>query len=259
MNKLKNIIILFVFFIFVNIVLSFCEELDVDEKIFTHEDGLVAYFSMTGKKPDNDFYEMYAKYYYPDIYNKYRNDEFEWGEKLKEIKNEFNEKVKNYDIKTKYFIITRQELGKYDFDNNGFVCKFFNKDTYFSIRATSDPLLYWTQVSEIKLVNLFFINPDDFNFLPYEKESANEFIKSRKNKYTGDVDREVKVIVHFTLVPIQDKNAQKILSNISLPSLKSSYNLVAKIESIEVYKNDEEKMDVLIKKDLTQKRKVITK
>lgn len=256
MNKIKNIIILFVFFIFGNIVFSFCEELD--EKMFTHEDGLVAYFSMTGKKPDNDFYEMYAKYYYPDVYQKYHNDEFVWNDELNKIKKEFDEKVKNYDITTtKYFIITEQELGKYDFDNNGFVCKFFTKDTYFSLRATFDPLLYWTQEREIKLVNLFFLNPNDFNFLPYEKESANEFIKSRKDKYTGYINRRVKVVVHFVLVPLGDRNVQKFLSNISLPSLRNHYNLVAKIESVEIYKDGEEKMGVLVKKDLSEKKNKI--
>jgi len=255
MNKLKNITIIFLFSLTVGIF-SICQE--SDEKIFTHEEGLIAYYSMISSIPDEDFYEIYAKYYYPDVYQKYHNDEFVWNDKLNKIKSEFNEKIKSYDITSnRYFIATTQELGKYDFENNGFVCRFFTKDSYFSLRATQNPFLYWRQEEEIKLVNLFFLNPNDFNFLPYDKDLANEFIKSRKDKYTGYVDRKVTVVIHFTLMPLKDKNVQKVLSNISLPSLKKHYNLVAKIETVEVYKNDEEKMGSLVKKDLTEKKKQI--
>ena len=196
----------------------------------------MTYYATSGDTIDEKIYVRYARDYHYEIYKKYREDEFEWHNRLSEIKDELNGHIKRYDINSiNYWDTLTTELGRYDFKAKGFSYKSLSPTTYISYRS---PRGY---SSDMKSVRLFFENSGDFNFLPYPEDTAKKFVQDRKDKY-GDIDREVFTIVHFTLLPVKSKESQAVLNAVGANPYY--YNLVARINKIEVYEDKERIMEM---------------
>ena len=189
----------------------------------------------------------YAKTFESDIYNKYKNDEFEWDEQFSNIKDSLKTKVENADMDSVYSISTSVQFGDYNFANEGFNVT-IGEGTFFPFDRFEN--WFYLERGSIfqKRMALKLDSFEKYNFIGMPKAEAKTFLQSRKDSY-GNVNREVTVQIKYKLASFDSAEYKSFkdlaLSNNYLP-------LVEIIESIDVYdtsnRNNIKKIGELVRK-----------
>jgi hypothetical protein len=159
-----------------------------------------------------------------ESYQKYHKDEFEWNDKLSACKKSLIETVSTYNTNANYAIATGIEFDKYDFDKLGFSV-IIKDGVFFPIKPNN-----WSNTS-IKKIGLAVKDFSKFNFIAMDKDAAKEFLNSRKSS-SGNVDRNITIVIHFTLMSFSSKEYSSITVNMEK---KYYYPVVAVVKTIEVY------------------------
>jgi hypothetical protein len=209
-----------------------------ESKRLDYNNAYIAYLAQNSKEIDDLDAEAYCDLFYKKDYNKLRNDEFEWPQKLIEMKNELKTVMSNYNVEiSSYYISTGGKFGEYDFNNNGFPGEYLDGATFSLERDMWSGVMYSSDVSKrLKNKVLILINGNDFNFLDYEKNKAKELISSRKDSL-GSIDRRVLLVPEFKLIPNQSKEYLQEIKNIEkkYKGFDEADILLGKILEVEVY------------------------
>lgn len=146
------------------------------------------------------------------LYNKVREDEFEFQEQISSTINQLKKDAISKQFNDTLKILLEIDLGNYDFNLNGFPMLW--NDNSMGVQILSDS---WNMSPEdinknnvsLTDLRLSFTNKNDFSLLPLNKDKANLFVKHRKDS-RGNIDRKVYMFVHFKLKNIEDINNSEI-------------------------------------------------
>lgn len=171
-----------------------------------------------------------------DKYVKTHKDEFEFHGAVQDAYKSLIERLNVYPQKLAgriYTINTGIEFGEYDFKNSRFPLPVLTKNSYFRVERGE---LFGIKLSGTSRSRLFFDNVDESkNFLPLSKEQASALIKSRKDSYSGRVDRELLARISYTFVDSKNEN-RSLGINVALTTITTAH--LKKIEIIDGKNND---------------------
>jgi hypothetical protein len=202
-------------------------------KMFTYLDCLYSFLKGTSTDlTDNDI-EGYIRDYHNDIYRQYRNNEFEWYDKLEQYRTELNSKMASQDLNMDYVIVTNIEFGDYNFTQSGFPVR-ISEGTFFPI--SDNNRRYLLQGA------LFLIDFYKYNFFAMERSNASAFIASRTNS-GGMVNRQIRLMIYFKLANFTSRE----YINIQAETDKNYFPVAGNISRIEVYDNTIKISDLVMK------------
>ncbi|ACV69793.1 DUF4852 domain-containing protein [Desulfohalobium retbaense] len=159
--------------------------------------------------------DSYMKIYRSDVWDRYKNDEFEIQDKRNETIKMMKDRFSSFSLDEEFTIYTSLKFGSYDFDKQVFPLNSFSANSYLVERRYNN----W---SFPKAYKVFFINPEKIGDINMEKDKAKNFLKKRKSSY-GNVDRNVNAKIKF-----------------SVTDLKNGRNeLEAKLEHVTIYSDDQ--------------------
>jgi|AntDeeMinimDraft_4_1070355.scaffolds.fasta_scaffold08230_1 hypothetical protein len=136
--------------------------------------------------------DSYMYIYRNDVWDRYRNDEFELQDKRDETQEIMKSRIASFDVGESFVINTSFNFGEYDFSNEMFPVESIGESAYFNQRrynSKSFPSTY----------RVFFDNPGMIGDLKMNKEQAKSFLNSRKSSY-GSVDRSINVKMEFVII-----------------------------------------------------------
>lgn len=211
-------------------------------KILDSEGAFYIYMNLSGTKMTEDLYVDYVKVAENAIYTKYKDDEFEWQDKLAEQKKLCDERIDAADVDSVYTMSTKIEFGDYDFQNEGYKVT-IGDGTYFPFDSIQNTKHSWESLSFKspfkKQIALKLNNFSKYNFFAMPKDTAKAFLQGRKDRY-GDVNRKVMAVVKFEIESFNSndyKNWEKLAkSNDYLP-------LLGAIQAVEIYDTDNGKFE----------------
>lgn len=159
--------------------------------------------------------DSYMELYRNDVWNRYRNDEFELQEKRHETIQMMKEKVSSFSLGEEFVIYTKFEFGKYDFKNQLFPLDALSENVYFYDKE-------WDSGSFPAKYVVYFENPSKVGNIEMNKEEARTFIQRRKSR-SGHIDREVGAKLQFVIAGLKN----------------GSNELKAKLTQVTIYSDDE--------------------
>ena len=157
-------------------------------KEMNYHNLLITYMSETGDTIYTKFVDDWMRAFRKQIWNKYKNDEFELDERREEIKLLISRDLKTYDPNGEYIINTEVEFGEYDFDKQEFSLHPFSTSLVFNV---SSPIAGGTLPPNFKVL---FVNPDIVDGLPMDKKHAKHFIQGRKSG--GYFNRKLTAVIY---------------------------------------------------------------
>jgi hypothetical protein len=218
----------------------------------SYSSGLMEYYAVYRSTIDAKAVEEAYIVYAPDAFAAHEKDEAKQNEDRLSIRDKLQKAVARINEGTHtYTIFLHAELGDYDAVKEEFKCALGNRYSCIDI----DPLkkgvdaesedgkdqtvimrgLLFNKVNKIKM---FFTNSDEFTALKCPARKAKEFLKNRTGP-SGDIHRDVYVLMNIEILPGSRPESKRqlddITKNIAPQSIESSYFMMAKIQSIEVY------------------------
>ncbi len=141
--------------------------------------------------------DSYMQMYRPDVWNRYRNDEFELQDKREETIKIMKDRVASFSLNEEFVVHTVFKFGDYNFKKQLFPLDSLTANTCFSESAPrhfgSFPYNY----------KLFFTNPSRIGDIDMVKEDAKKFIQKRKDKY-GSVNRRINAKLKFRIIKLKN-------------------------------------------------------
>ena len=172
-------------------------------------------FALDGKEVDDLGYEAMANaildsdltaawYLYhsnPEKYTRLKNDEFEWGDAVKEAKENFakiSEQYKNYSKDKTFVSLLSAEFGEYNFEKEAFpIERFISSNSYVNIGDSSSINSSSHGSNNVCCSKLVFDNVnEEKHFIKMPKEEAKGFLKGKKDKW-GNIKRQIGVDIEF--------------------------------------------------------------
>lgn len=176
------------------------------------EDALYIYLNLTDTPLTDSLSLDYAKSIEEDVYDKYKNDEFEWNDKFETIKKNFAAKVENAKVDNIFGFTLDMEFGDYDFSKEAYSIK-INPGTFIPLDSVGN---WGCKTNEFNSrIGLKLKDIEKYNLLKMSKDEAKTFLQSRKNSY-GDVNRTVRVFYKFEIGSLNSsayKEWEKIASS----------------------------------------------
>ncbi|MDX1928825.1 MAG: DUF4852 domain-containing protein [Pirellulaceae bacterium] len=127
--------------------------------------------------------DSYMEVFRPDVWNRYRNDEFEMVGKRKETIAMMKQSIDSFDLEEYFDIRTSTRFRNYDFDSKCFPIDALTEKSYFY--ASSYPNGGFPSTIEV-----FMRNPKVVNKFDMGESQAKEFLRTRKDR-NGDINRNV--------------------------------------------------------------------
>lgn len=179
---------------------------------FSYDEVLPVYLKLDKSLIVDDLVVSYMEKYRPEVWRKYKDDEFEFKEKKAETLRFMKERIAAANPDVPFTILTNFSFGEYKFETEKFEFSPFSEGLYFSVSYCCNELP--------RKIDVFFLNPDIVDGIPMPKDAARQFLASRKSQY-GDIDRNV--TAKF---------------NIIIKEYKGRGKLAAEIQSIELIDRD---------------------
>jgi len=139
--------------------------------------------------------DSYMRLYRADVWNRYKNDEFELQDKRNDTVAIMKEAVSSFSLDEQFSINTSFEFGEYDFSKQVFPLDAVNSNSYYE-RSRN-----WVG-SFPEDFQVFFGNPDKVGDISMAKDDAKRFLTSRKNS-SGNVDRHVPAQLRFRIKKVR--------------------------------------------------------
>src|SRR5690606_2516048 len=128
-------------------------------------------------QPDLDYegyVDSYMQVFRPEVWHRYKNDEFELQDKRDETVEIMKNKISSFSLDEEFVIHTAFKFGDYDFEKQVFPLDALYPETYFfdsDVRRAAGAFSHEYKV--------FFRNPGKVDFISMSKEDARGFVKSR--------------------------------------------------------------------------------
>lgn len=158
--------------------------------------------------------------------------------------------------KHEYKILLKAELGEYNSIEEGFNCDIVRDGSCIDLsplgqqagnsgdeadqRSIIERGLLFGKVSKVKI---FFVDTKEYKVLKYPANKKDALLRSRTDS-GGNVNKEVYAVLNVEIVP-KDKYKRvydNIEKNIYVPGMENNYFMLARIESIDVYGDMEQKL-----------------
>ncbi|MEW5682373.1 MAG: DUF4852 domain-containing protein [Pseudomonadota bacterium] len=164
-----------------------------------------AYFFTAYRKMSKYFsYDQNAtdlmRIYYPDIYTKYRNDEFELASKRQAAVSKIKQTTEEFDETRVHQLFTEWDFGTYDFEKSEFPLDSLTTTTSYSFKQDS---LRMPSNNFPREFRLYFTNPEVIGNLKMDPEAAKVFLQKKKNS-RGTINRELPAMFYFKLVRLDE-------------------------------------------------------
>lgn len=193
----------------------------------TPQKALEYYLKLT-KENKKKFSTEYLYQSDHDTYKKYWDDEFALHSKLKDQYHLMLKRVKNFDLNSTYYVLLKTNLGRYNFQKKAFKFNPLPKGYYFPVKEA--PEQYSCKICKtFTRIRLIFTNGNDINYAPMAKSKARKFIESRKQQFSGNVNRSIVLKIYFK--PTKKMNVQS--SN--LKNMVTLHGTVTKAKIIDTY------------------------
>lgn len=191
---------------------------------FSYNALLPVYLKLDRTLMPDDIVDGYMETYRPEVWSRFRDDEFELQEKREETLQIMKDAIAAANPDEVFTIQTRFEFGDYNFESEKFDFQPLGEGLYFNVDqcCTSLP----------RQLKVFFANPKIIDGIPMEKAKAKAFLNARKSSY-GTVDRVVLAKV-----------------NIRMKEVRSRGEMVAEIQEMQLY--DREGRSLIMKLDGAQ-------
>lgn len=139
--------------------------------------------------------DSYMRIFRRNIWDKYRNDEFELESKRRETISMMKQRAATFSPDSLFLIQTSFDFGNYDFDQNLFPLDSISESSFFSY----DKFSSYTLPGKYKLG---FTNPFMIGDLYMNELDAKTFLQKRKNR-SGYVDRKVYAKLFFSDIKLE--------------------------------------------------------
>lgn len=116
--------------------------------------------------------DSYMQLYRSDVWNRYRNDEFELQEKREETIGMMKERASSFPLEEEFVVYATFDFGDYDFKKEAFPLNALSETTYFNDRNDRNGSFPYTY-------KVFFSNPAKIGDINMAKDEAKSFLKSR--------------------------------------------------------------------------------
>lgn len=158
---------------------------------FTYNSILPVYLKLDKTMMPEDIVDGYMQTYRPEVWSKYKDDEFEMDTKRKESLAMLKDVISSARADETFTIQTRFQFGEYNFEKQQFDFHPFSEGLYFNVTQCCSSLLNSIKVS--------FANPETIDGIPMEKAAAKQFLSSRKSS-GGYVNRDIfaRIKIHMT-------------------------------------------------------------
>lgn len=169
------------------------------------------------------------KVLYNDVYKKYKNDEFEFDDQLKNIANKLRKTVQEHELNKLYKLNVVTTFDEYDFKKEEFPINGFTKNSYFSEHYNSLKFKcgYDNKISIRDTYYMFYSNPHIVTGIKMPKAEAKAFLKKRK-RY-GEVNRHLYLDVFVKINRKRKTDFKK---------LGVGNQLMGEIQKINIYDDD---------------------
>ncbi|MGI6853573.1 DUF4852 domain-containing protein [Mesorhizobium sp. 1B3] len=179
---------------------------------FTYDSVLPVYLKLDSTLMPEDIVDGYMETYRPEVWSKFRNDEFELEEKREETLRMMKDRIAAADASETFIIQSRFEFGDYDFKNEKFDFRPFADGLFFKLDHCCTDLPRKIKVS--------FLNADLVDGIQMAKDEAKAFLNSRKSS-GGYVNRTVLAKLSIVMKEVPARG-----------------DLKSEIQSVEIYDND---------------------
>lgn len=130
--------------------------------------------------------DCYMEIFRPDVWQRYRNDEFELPARRKETLDMMGKSLKAFDAKETFTIRVKEEFQEYDTKRNAFAFRPISDTAFFTSKSGA------SCQSLPRELRVRFSNPAFMDGIPMSMEEGRAFLNSRKSSY-GEVNRTVNV------------------------------------------------------------------
>ncbi len=195
-------------------------------KFMDAKTALLQYIIISGSEL-SAFAREYSYRFDNDTFEKYHQDEFEFVDILEKTVNKMSDEISEFKKDNVFRTNATIKFGKYAFEKEAFEFSFDAESVTVLKKAYGAGAL--SKGLKTHEVNIAFNNKSEIKYFPLNKVIARDFIKERKNKYSGKVDRTVYLRINYILTGL-------------IVERKKKYGVVkkcleAKIKSVEVYGN----------------------
>lgn len=166
----------------------------------------------------------YMQVFFPKIWQKYHQDEFEYENQKNIYKQKLKTFLDDFNPDVKYGVFSGYKFGRYDFDKKQFVFSPFQRNSFI---ATTEKESYGLP----SIIKVFFVNHDKIDGIKMDEERAKSFIAARRNDQ-GMINRAVWGYLTFDI--------QSIYKN----KIGNTTRVMAKIRSLTLY-NDNRKEEII--------------
>jgi Domain of unknown function (DUF4852) len=183
--------------------------------------------------------DSYMQVFRPDVWNRYRNDEFEMVSKRKETIELMKQAIERFSIQEPFVVRTSTRIGSYEFDSKSFPLDGWSESSYFY--ASNYPHGDFPSSIEV-----FISNPQVVKRLAMSEVQAKEFVRNRKDRH-GEINRMIYVKLNLKITKVKaepdellaeitkywlyaDANYSKLLYEFDLSKVNEAAVLAAKAD-----------------------------
>lgn len=150
--------------------------------------------------------DSYMEVFRPDVWKRYRNDEFEMVGKRKETIELMKQSIASFSLQETILVRTSTEFGNYEFESKSFPINAWSESSYFYASA-------YPHGSFPSSMSLFLSNPKAVSRIALGEDQAKEFVRNRKDR-SGNVDRRLYVLLQLRIVKAKS-NPGELLAEIT--------------------------------------------
>lgn len=140
--------------------------------------------------------DWYIEEYRPDVWKKYRNDEFVFREKWEESRELLRQRIAQFNVEETFVIRGNLRIGEYNFDNQEFPLEPNGSQAYWYESSSK-----YSNVLP-STMKLYFTNHEFMRALPLDRNSAKALVTARKNSY-GNIDRAIYANIEMRIVKLE--------------------------------------------------------
>ena len=151
-------------------------------------------------------------------YSRIVNDEFEYNETIKDVKNSLETEI--IEQNKVYTLMYVAEVGNYDFEKKGFnidwgryYTRFFYEGEWIGIGDVNNEYMTYTAIF------LDFNNINSISFIPVDAEIAKQFVKKNKTS-SGGVDRRIHLKLYVNIDSVYNAPTEGTLAR-AIPKKRS--------------------------------------
>ena len=151
--------------------------------------------------------DSYMEAFRPDVWKRYRNDEFEMVGKRKETMELMKQAIAGFSLQETFLVRTSTEFGNYEFDSKSFPIVGWSESSYFYDSS-------YPHGSFPSSMSLFLSNPKAVSRIVMDEAQAKEFVRNRKNS-SGNINRSLYVVLQLRIVKAKSDSGQLLAEIVS--------------------------------------------